>query len=243
MTCAEWFVLIGADGTVHGVDGGAPLAWLGQRIRELEDAPPALKDAHREITRALWTRETHACASRVVPLDEATHARVVVILAIPLGHLRTDLGGLLTSALTILEPQAAHRDVGLKLHVDDALPTNVLVDPEKIAWAVTTLVGNALRHVRSGTRRLPGGAIDVSVRHDADTSEIVIEVRDDGGGIPKERLPFLFHRPPGKGHAVGLSLHLVNDVVVAHGGSVTLESSTEPFASGTKIELRLPAVR
>jgi signal transduction histidine kinase len=114
-------------------------------------------------------------------------------------------------------------------------------DYEKIAWAVATLVGNALRYVRHGTHNKPGGSILVEIEHVKD--EIAITVNDDGPGIPRDKLPWLFERKKGSTHAAGLALLLVHDVVLAHGGAMDVTSKQEGIDHGTHVTLRLPIAR
>ena len=157
---------------------------------------------------------------------------------IPLRKSPTDLKALLSSALDGLQHQCEHTQVELQV-AGDEIP-NVAIDPEKIAWAVATLVGNALRYVRHGSRNRPGGSIVVTLAKKPG-DQIEIAVSDDGPGIPTDKVPYLFERKPGTLHAAGLALMLVHDVVVAHGGSVDVKSTTEVPDHGTRIALRLPA--
>ena len=161
-----------------------------------------------------------------------------VVHAIPLRFTTVDFPRLVRSTLEPLNREAMARDVTLA--VDSPEDISVVADPEKIAWAVATLVGNALRYVRHGTHRLPGGSILVRIRRGPRNEGVVIDVADDGPGIPKDALATLFERRPGEAHAVGLALKLVLDIVTAHGGSVTVESSTEPDAHGTTVRVTLP---
>jgi signal transduction histidine kinase len=69
---------------------------------------------------------------------------------------------------------------------------------------------------------------------------VILEVRDDGAGIPEDRLSQLLRRGPEQPFGSGLSLNLVQDVVAAHGGSVEVESSTQSDRSGTVVRLTLP---
>ncbi len=156
---------------------------------------------------------------------------------IPLRTEPTDLRALLAGALEALKHQAEGLEVALELESTDELPT-VELDAEKIGWAVATLVGNALRFVRHGTRRMPGGWIVVRLAREPDA--VTIAVEDDGPGIPPQKAPWLFRRQPGRTHAAGLALMLVHDVVVAHGGTVSVSSETEGPNRGTHITLRLP---
>ena len=73
---------------------------------------------------------------------------------IPLRFEPTDLGALLRAALEPLREQARRLEIAVDVDATEKLPA-VEVDAEKIAWAVTTLVGNAMRFVRHGTRRMP----------------------------------------------------------------------------------------
>jgi len=69
------------------------------------------------------------------------------------------------------------------------------------------------------------GLITVETR--TDDSEIVIEVCDNGPGIPEAILPRIFDpffttKPPGKG--VGLGLAACHGIVTKHGGRIDVES-------------------
>lgn len=157
--------------------------------------------------------------------------------AIPLQRTPTDLKKLLQGTLEVLRAQAMGRDVSLTIEAPPDLPL-VRVDAEKIAWAVATLVGNALRYVRHGSLRRPGGTI--VVRLSVETDAVVIAVDDDGPGIPPDKAANLFRRGAGVTHGTGLALMLIKDVLVAHGGDVQVKSETNPVSSGTTIALRLP---
>ncbi len=156
--------------------------------------------------------------------------------AIPLHRVPTDVLGLLSGAIEMLRGQAKSLDVDLTLDAPRDLPM-VRIDPEKIAWAVTTLIGNALRYVRTGTRRLPGGTIRVGIEPAGAT--LVISVEDDGPGIPPEKLERLFVRGDTR-HGVGLGLLMVRDVVAAHGGEIEVKSRQGAVDRGTTVVLRIP---
>jgi signal transduction histidine kinase len=173
---------------------------------------------------------------RDVGLD-GQKVRVCVVEGVPLHRTPTDVPTLLRGAVEALEKQAAALDVGVTVDAPADLP-QVRLDAEKIAWAVTTLVGNALRYVRRGTRRLPGGAIRVRVF--VDRPWLAIAVDDDGPGIPQDKCTKLFSRGVGVRHGAGLALMVVRDVIVAHGGRIDVESKCDAFASGTSVTLRVP---
>ena len=80
--------------------------------------------------------------------------------------------------------QAKAIDITLDVVVADNVPPVVHLDSEKVAWTVTTLVGNALRYVQSRSRRLPGGTISVRTTYDQASSEMTIEVKESNLRFP-----------------------------------------------------------
>jgi signal transduction histidine kinase len=165
----------------------------------------------------------------------------IVCDAVPLHRAPTDVRTLLEGAVEAMQKQAAAVDVTLKVESAPDLP-RVVIDPEKVAWAVTSLVGNALRYARRGTRVLPGGVIVVRLSV-TDDGMLLIAVEDDGPGIPQEKVDKLFARGSGVRHGAGLGLLVVRDVVAAHGGSVDVKSHCDRFTSGTTVTLHLPIER
>jgi two-component system phosphate regulon sensor histidine kinase PhoR len=131
----------------------------------------------------------------------------------------------------LFELQARERGVSLetRLPADDEL--RIAGDATKLGWALSNLIGNALRYTP------PGGFIRVEA---TGLPEILrISVSDSGPGIPPEQRERIFERfaqgpEPG---AAGLGLAIVRDVVQAHGGRIFLES--EP-GHGSRFILELP---
>jgi signal transduction histidine kinase len=170
-------------------------------------------------------------------MGELENEGIETMGAIPLHRRIVDVHDLLVGAIQLLREQAEALDVEL---VVDGTPgaARVSIDPEKIAWAVTTLVGNALRHVRKGSRRTVGGTI--GVRIDVQGRWLRIAVEDDGPGLPEEKLAVLFARTGEVRHGVGLGLLMIRDVVVAHGGDVQVTSRLGAPDHGTSVVMRIP---
>jgi signal transduction histidine kinase len=100
--------------------------------------------------------------------------------------------------------------------------------------AVTNLIANAARHGGSGKW--------VRVRAYSSGDSVVFEVADRGPGIAARDLrhvfkPFYRGKGAAKTKGSGLGLHLVQRIAAAHGGSVSVESST---GAGAAIRIRLP---
>lgn len=103
-------------------------------------------------------------------------------------------------------------------------PVPVVVDRERLALAIDSLLENAARYQPTG------GTVRIFVHADEETA--TVEVRDFGVGIRAERLGYVFEPlfepwPPGSPHYVGVAgmgLHLARRIVEAHGGTIAAES-------------------
>ena len=147
-----------------------------------------------------------------------------------------DLSTLLPDILRDLAPLAISRDADLGF--DSRLAgAQVHADPVLLREAVRNLIDNALRHGK------PGGQIAVILAADpTDAARVVIEVGDDGQGIPQDRRTVVterFNRPAG-GSGSGLGLAIVHRVARAHGGTLEL---TDSILGGLAARLTLPRNR
>jgi signal transduction histidine kinase len=236
----SWVVALGTDGEVLAVEQGAPATWVGAPLADRSEVPPPLRDAARAVVTAALRGEGEIARERVdVPELDAT-VEIVAAPAIVLRRVTTDVRALLHQAVAALDRQARALDVGLSVSAAEDVPAALFIDPEKIAWAVSALVGNAMRYVRRGTRQMPGGSVAVTARQDRSPGSLVIAVEDDGPGIPPEVAARLFQRAPGAPLATGLALMVVRDIVTAHGGSLALASPIDLVDHGTTVTITLP---
>ena len=117
--------------------------------------------------------------------------------------------------------------MSLRAEVGAGGPTVVHGAATALARAVSALVDNALDHA--------AGAVEVRLARTG--RNVVVEVLDDGPGIPTETLPRMFDRfssdrrpaaeTGGRRH-FGLGLALVSEIATRHGGSVTAENRPPP---------------
>ncbi|MGH9710606.1 MAG: hybrid sensor histidine kinase/response regulator, partial [Candidatus Acidiferrales bacterium] len=118
----------------------------------------------------------------------------------------------------------------------DLPPT--LADPHQLQQVVLNLLVNAEQAILESRGR---GRIHLRTRKTAE-SRLLIEVSDDGPGIPSEitsRIfdPFFTTKPPGVGTGLGLSI--VYGIVEQHGGEVAFENLR---GGGAKFTVELPVL-
>jgi two-component system sensor histidine kinase/response regulator len=110
-------------------------------------------------------------------------------------------------------------------------------DAERMAQVVTNLLTNAITH---------GAAMEpVRIRVDGRVAEhVVVEVHNQGAPISQDLLPVIFDpfrrgdvRNNSKANGIGLGLYIAERIVAAHGGSVSVRSSSE---EGTTFTIVVP---
>jgi len=113
-------------------------------------------------------------------------------------------------------------------------PPIISGDPELLQKAFTNLLLNAIQSLPRGE-----GAVEVSVS-EGNAGTITAAIRDNGCGIPPERLQNLF-RPfqTTKDKGMGIGLCHTRSIIEVHGGQIRIESQVN---AGTKVEIDLPAV-
>jgi two-component system sensor histidine kinase BaeS len=112
----------------------------------------------------------------------------------------------------------------------------VKIDADRMAQALGNIVSNAVKFTP------PGGNVSTGMR--LEDGQLFIEVADTGPGIPgdeKEKIFQPFYRGSHGRRIVegmGLGLSIARDIILAHGGEITLDSKP---GAGTRFTLRLPA--
>jgi two-component system sensor kinase FixL len=110
----------------------------------------------------------------------------------------------------------------------------VFVDPVQIQQVVVNLVRNALDAVKEQE------APDVRIRTGKADDMVVLKVQDNGPGIPKTALPYLFKAfSTSKGSGLGLGLVISRTIAQNHGGDLTVDPGGK--GKGAAFTLHLPA--
>ncbi len=142
-----------------------------------------------------------------------------------------DITTSLKEIIALLERQANVRNVKMLLETEENLP-EIWVDPVELEQVIVNLINNSLQAMPRG------GEIHIIVRHQ--DNELLLEVSDNGLGIPPESLdrifePFFTTKPVGKGTGLGLSV--CYGIVQTWGGKIEVESQV---GHGTTIYIHIP---
>ena len=147
--------------------------------------------------------------------------RLVAVVDDLLMRSRTAHGGT-TEAVHLIEvvwqqeeewaPSFLAADRELVLDVDQ--DTQVFATPGALAQALATLIENSLKH--------GGGRTTIRSRPSGTSGAVVVEVGDEGEGVPDDLAPRIFERGITSGKGTGLGLSLARDLIAADGGRIEL---------------------
>jgi len=144
-----------------------------------------------------------------------------------------DLVQSIESVLKAMKLPAAKKRISIDNQVQ-GFSLFILADRRQIERVILNLISNAVKYTQED------GRVTVSVEK---KDRIVINVEDNGLGIPPEELPFVFDRfTRGKDHrknveGFGLGLAVTQSLVKAHGGDITVSSQVN---RGSKFAVYLP---
>jgi signal transduction histidine kinase len=135
-----------------------------------------------------------------------------------------------------MRPDAHASHVRIVAAIDHAIPP-VIVDAQRLQQVVLNMLANAVKFSPDG------GLVRVALRRDDRFVEIV--VADQGIGIKREFLPYVFERFRQGGaitaigkRGLGLGMSIARDIIDRHGGTITADSAGE--GKGATFTVRLP---
>lgn len=194
---------------------------LQNRQASSTDVPPAFARYLEEMTKL--SRRLNVLVELLLDASRISLGRLV------LDKDETNLADVARSVVSAAETtdQGEHR---LELVAPDGIIGKV--DATRIEQVLTNLLGNALRYSPPGTL--------VLVRVEQRDGQALVEVADNGPGVPDEMRPHLFNRyyqdnkPNGhnahlnggttktarRERGLGLGLHISKEIVSAHGGEI-----------------------
>ncbi|HXN51077.1 MAG TPA: HAMP domain-containing sensor histidine kinase [Candidatus Acidoferrum sp.] len=144
----------------------------------------------------------------------------------------TDLEQIIGRAIEAVQARPEFRNRTITLHAGSELEG--MFDPRKLERAFFNLVLNACEAAPDGESRV---AVNVQTRK----TSFEIRVTDQGSGVPENIRGRVFDPfvSSGKPNGTGLGLAIVSKIVNDHGGSVSIERTSE---TGTVMLVKLPRV-
>ena len=149
-----------------------------------------------------------------------------------------DLGELAASTVNEMALLADEKSIRLRTH--GTVGVQVEGDRTRLQQVIVNLIDNAIKYTQEG------GEVQISARKEETIA--VLEVSDNGPGIPAECLPHVFERfyraDKARSRAsggAGLGLSIVKAICAAHGGDVEV-SSQDGRGSSFRVELPLLSV-
>jgi PAS domain S-box-containing protein len=143
---------------------------------------------------------------------------------------------LIDAAVSTAVPAALAGGIELSADVPGTLPP-INGDADRLQQVLGNILSNAIKFSESGGR--------VILRASADAQLVAIEVADNGIGIPRDFLPFVFERfrqadsrSTRRHGGLGLGLAIARHIVDLHGGTIEVDSRGQ--GHGTCIRLTLP---
>jgi len=151
-----------------------------------------------------------------------------------LHYTNSQVNFLITKVVYLLNPLADQKNILIDIKADDKVWASF--DKPKLHQCLSNIIANAVKYNREGGHVL---VTLVSKR-----STFLIQVIDDGFGIAKDSLPFVFDRfyrtdkaRNRKSGGTGLGLSIVQQIVHLHQGEISIDSE---LGKGTTVTIEIP---
>jgi signal transduction histidine kinase len=144
-----------------------------------------------------------------------------------------DLNRLIRNVLTDIKVLAESKNI----EIEFLARANVVIDANEVYLRrlFVNLLENAVKYNR------PGGKI--AIQTDENAENVIVDIMDNGIGIPENELPFIFNRfyrvdkARSSGEGAGLGLSIAKSIVQAHKGDITVKSH---WGEGTTFSIHFP---
>ena len=208
----------------------APMSNMLEVVKHAGDDREVLKRAHDTIERQLG--QMVRLVDDLLDLNRITYDRL------ELRRSEVELSSVIQQAVEVARPliDAAGHDLTVELPEE---PIYLNADRARLAQVFGNLLNNSSKYTR------PNGRISVSAKRVDD--EVVVTVKDNGAGIPQDKLDSIFdmfmqvdltaERSQG---GLGIGLTLVKRLAEMHGGSIEARSAGE--GQGSEFIVRLPVL-
>ena len=127
-------------------------------------------------------------------------------------------------------PRAINNNISFEVDIDDNL-SPIMGDGNRIKQVLINVIDNAFKFTGKGK---------VTLKAYESENHLIIEVEDDGPGIPEEELPYVkekFYKGKNSKSHSGIGLSICDEIMHLHEGYFNIESV---LGEGTKVELGFP---
>ncbi len=130
-----------------------------------------------------------------------------------------------------LQPRAEDKNIQFHVIYDPNLP-QIIADANRIKQVLINLLDNAFKFTQEGGK--------VTLKAYATKDFLIIEVADNGPGIPEDDIPYIkekFYKGKNSKSTTGLGLSICDEIVKLHGGQMEIKSK---LGEGTVVIVSLP---
>jgi signal transduction histidine kinase len=149
---------------------------------------------------------------------------------------RLAVGEVVAEAVEDVRLAASQKEMRLRVVIPERLEP--LVGARwRLRQVLSNLLSNAVKFSPEGS--------EITLRLHDEPDQLVIEVMDEGPGIPPEDQPFIFEdfyrgREADQVGGSGLGLPIAQKIVDAHRGTISVESPYDPEKTGAKFTVTIP---
>ena len=208
----------------------APMSNMLEVVKRANGDSRIIKTAHETLERQLG--QMIRLVDDLLDLNRVTHDRL------ELRRSEVELSSVIQQAVEVARPLVDSAGHHLTVDLPDE-PIYLSADRARLAQLFGNLLNNSCKYTR------PNGTISLSAKRVGD--EVVVTVKDNGAGIPPDKLDSIFdmfmqvdrtsaHSQDG----LGIGLTLVKRLTEMHGGSIEARSAGE--GQGSEFIVRLPVL-
>jgi PAS domain S-box-containing protein len=208
----------------------APMSNMLEVVKRADGDGEVLKRAHETLERQLG--QMIRLVDDLLDMNRVTHDRL------ELRRSEVELSSVVQQAVEVARPLVDSAGHHLTIDLPDE-PIYLNADRARLAQLFGNLLNNSCKYTK------PGGAISLSAKRVGE--EVVVTVKDNGSGIPKDKLDSIFDmfmqveqtsdRSQG---GLGIGLTLVKRLTEMHGGSIEARSAGE--GQGSEFIVHLPVL-
>jgi signal transduction histidine kinase len=140
----------------------------------------------------------------------------------------------ISKAIESIQPHAIRKDIDLNVTIQDPQFT-ITGDEGTLVEALVNIIGNAVKYSHSGS--------PIRIYAYEDQQNCLISVADNGAGISKEDLPYIFtdfyvgKSAPIEARGSGIGLAVTKRIVEAHNGTIIVNSE---LGKGSTFTIQIP---